>query len=158
MNATTPAALTGIKIAANGAVSKVQVTERNDSILASLYEHTASDMVERFQVISGDKHTAVEAWMDEEGRINGSEPNLYASMVIGVLSGNVTADRAALGWIYFGNRPAEVHFGDILLLGDDPDAGETISLPAPVVDILLSGEEVLPRAAAHAEQLAAAHA
>ena len=152
---TTADTLTGIKIAENGSVTRVQIDARDNAFLPSMYAHTDCTTVEVLPVIDGSAAVAVDAWMDENGRLNGSQPNVYASMVINVLSGSASADRAALGWAYLG--PDQVHFGAIVLLGADPATGESRNLPSPVVDLLLNGGG-LHDFAAHAETVLAARA
>lgn len=139
--------VTGVLITPDANVSRVEIVEdANGSHLESLYATLGCQLVECHNVIGGGKKTAVDAWMDEEGRINGSQPNYPASQVIASLSGVIEADVLSdpLSLIrQMMQEPRLLHYGNILLTGFNITTGDMINIPAPVL------AQLIPEPAGH---------
>lgn len=133
--ATQADSIEAIRIDVNGTITRVRLG-REASTIQSLYRETGARWVERFVSRAGDKATQVDAWMDEEGRFNGSQPNAYASAVIAHLLGELPVVTNATLWDLVTHEPGFLHYGNIVLTGFDADAGDTTNVPADLAGII----------------------
>ena len=114
------AATNALLIPTQGVPRRITINrDADDSALAALYAAINTRIVECFVARDGrdNRGPHVDAWMDEEGRINGSEPNPVASGVIAYLRGAVAAPFVPLSPLFLGG--GDIHFGNVVLAGYD---------------------------------------
>ncbi len=143
MTATVTNTVTAVRITPYGEVADITLTLSDGLGLQSLYEHINCRMVECFAVrASGVRETHVDAWMDEEGRINGSGPNFAASAVIAHLAGQLESVSAATVAEMAYRNPGLIHYGVVVMVGFEPEESGIADVPA---DVLTVSREVVAR-------------
>lgn len=126
-----------IRIDVDGTITRVRLEASEDaSTLQALYRQTGAQWVECFPARGGDKSTQVNAWMDEEGRMNGSLPNAHASAVITCLLGELPVITTAGFRALTSRHPSLLHYGNILLTGGADHRSDITDVPADVADII----------------------